>query len=199
MTVTKILTRLVRYAPPALQARAKPGPRCVLATRIGLDVLARFGLDAEPRLVVCEAANAAYLQWVEDGAPGGDVGQLARGAWLVSNDPLKRRAGGDGLPRQGPPVASPWDGHLVLRLRDLLIDLDAQQFARPTHGIVPPAAVVLPWHGEERVGTDFRRGGACCYWPWPADHPIDDWRTAPDWTRDVRDVVEAITRAMRKG
>ncbi len=204
MTTTKILTRLVYYAPPVLHERANPGGRCVLATRLGIDVLARFGLHAEPHVVVAEIANAAYIQWIEDGAPGGDQEQLARGAWLVSNDPAKRRPhGGHELPAQVPPPKAPWDGHLVLvvrdRQRDLLVDLDVQQFARPTRGIVPPPALVLPWNGD-LTGSEFRQGGgACAYRPWPADQPIADFRTAPDWQRDLRDIVDPLVRAVRKG
>jgi hypothetical protein len=197
MIPSKILARLVHYAPSALRLRAKPGPRCVLATRIGIDVLARFGLAAAPLQVIVEVANAAYVEWVTDGAPGGDDQQRARGVWLVSNDPVKRRRHGE-LPRQGPLVTAPWDGHLAIDTCGHLVDLDAQQFARPTRGICPPPALALPWDGHA-TGCDLPQGGALFYQPWPIDFPIEDYRDAPDWRCDIRDIVDALTRAIRKG
>jgi Fe-S-cluster containining protein len=195
LTASTIVARLVRYAPAAIAQHAKPQPRCVLATRIGLDTLRRFGLTAAPRLVVVDVINAAYLQWLRDGAAGGDDEQLARGAWILTNDPIKR---GGALPAHGPPVSSPWAGHLAIAVAGQLVDLDAQQFARPARGIATPPAIALPWDGVA-AAHELPDGGAIAYRPWPAGYPIDDWRHAPDWTADVRDVAEQLARAILEG
>jgi hypothetical protein len=177
VTTRKLLARLAAVGPPIIAQHAKPGARCVLATRVGCDVLAVFGRAAEPVPVLIDIANAAWFAWVAAGQPGGAEGFHARGCWLVSTDD----PGIPGLPAQVPPVASPWPGHLVVSAAGWLLDLDAQQLARPKHGIVPPPALLLPWDGQHAAHA-FPWGGVR-YRRWPADRPLDDYRTSGDWRR----------------
>jgi hypothetical protein len=196
MTTSKLLARLAAVAPPIIAAGAQPGARCVLATRVGVDVLAAFGREAAAVPVLVDAANVAYFDWVADGAPDGVEGFHARGCWLLSNDDPTAGALA-GLPAQVPPVASPWDGHLVLVLDGRLVDLDVAQLARPKHGIRPPRALVLPWDGVE-AGETFP-WGAVRYRPWPTDRPLVDYRTAGDWRHGpFEHLVEPIVRGIRK-
>lgn len=197
MTTTKLLARLAAVAPAIIAANAKPGARCVFATRIGVDVLAAFGKSATPIPVLVDVANRAYFAWATAGGPGGPDEFRRRGCWVLSNDYPPADVPIAGQPSEAVPipVASQWRGHLVFVVGGTLVDLDAQQFARPRHGMTPPPAIVAPWDGGV-AGIEFPWGGVR-YRPWPADRPLTDYRTAGDWTGGPWvDIVAAVVRAI---
>jgi hypothetical protein len=197
MTPSKILARLVEYGPRVIRDNAKPGPRCVLATRVGLDVLARFGLDAAPLPLQVDVCNVAFAQWEIDGAPGGEPEFLARGCWLVSNNPapfagrLVSEAARDLDERER------WPGHLVVLVRGQLLDLDLQQTARPRHHILPPDALAVRWDGHV-AGANFP-WGCVRYCPWPTSYPLPEYTHSGDWRKPIDHIVAPIVRAIRKG
>lgn len=117
--------------------------RCVLSTRVGVDVLRYFGVPAEPELVQTFAFSPAYVEWVNAGGdPNGTPhDEWPPGAWSVGIDLRPERPGG-------------FPGHVVVRLADdALLDLDARQFARPAYGLVVPTTLAL------RVDPDLWRAG----------------------------------------
>jgi hypothetical protein len=193
MTRSKALARLVAYAPPVIAAHAKPQPRCVLATRIGLDVLSALGIAAAPMPVVLDAANAAYFEWCEAGEPDGFEGYRARRCWLMSNDPRKR---GLQLRRA---IANPWPGHLVLRVQDQIVDLDLQQLARPAFGITPPPALMLPWPSDQPAALATFEWGAVAYRRWPETHMLPEYQQSVDWRGPYDHIVKPLVRAIRRG
>jgi hypothetical protein len=204
VTRTKILGRLARFAPPVLDTISKPGPRCVLASALGQETLAAFGISATPYVAQVTVANAAWVAWAEAGFPGGVTEQLQRGAYLVNNAPDWK---GGTLPSLNPVVRAPWDGHLALRVgqgddSDLLVDLDLGALARPTKSIRLPPAVVAPLI-QGRVSADVTMEGVVSrveYQPLVAPY-ADDYQTARDWVERDRfaDLVCLLVKTIRAG
>ncbi len=195
MTPSKVVRRLVSYAPAVIAQWSKPDyPRCILATRIGCDVLRAFALEAAPLPVVVDVANARFFEWA---AQGGTREQfLERGCWLITNEPKDHF---DELPPQVPRPARGTNQHVVLHVPRLgvIVDLDLRQMQRPQKGIVPPDAIMLPWDGVE-TGQAFGWGGVR-YRPWPTE-VASDWQDAGDWQKGPHaGVTEALVRAVRKG
>lgn len=195
MTRTKVFRLLTRYVQPVLQREALEHARCILATAVGVDVLADFGIDARPLSVDVWVVNAAWLAWQDDPTPG--VSQPAD-AWML--------AGGVGQPKDAPSQAplvpkslKPWDGHLVVEVPSsgLLLDLDLRAMTRPTKGIILPDAAAFTWDGLS--GTyEIPGGGAIRYLAQRGDR---SWEQANDWkrkdwrkTRFVDPLIKAIRR-----
>lgn len=184
MTATKVLERLMLYAPPILAATTRTRARCIAATALGCDVLHAFDIQAEPYPVIVSLANAAYVAAEKRGAD--PVTAIARGGHLMI-------VGDEGR------EPNAWPGHLVIRLPQwrALIDLDFQQFGRPKQNIHVDAAEVLPWP----AGTTSRRFRG----PDGAELVItasedDRWQRSPDWCDEARraPMVAALCRAIRK-
>lgn len=201
-----ILDHLVTVGPSLITSFCKPGPHCVLATAVGQMVLARFGIEAEAYPVAVAVCNRAWIRWKADGHPGGKEEQQRRGAWLVSNNPDWK-----GETVQLVKSDAPWDGHLVLRVRDgvqtWLVDLDLGSFNRPQHAIMLPGGLVAPLSSDGVVSgtfTDGRVETAVEYGPLVAPYR-DDYLTAKDWTRRARlyghvdALVEAMIAAVPRG
>lgn len=197
MTETKILSRLTEFGPRVIEQFSKPGPRCVLATRVGMETLRRFGIDADCAPVILDVANTEFLEWVAAGHPDGADGFRARGAWLVTNNPVKFEAELASESARQLSERERWPGHLVVTARGLLIDLDLQQTARPRHHISPPGGLAVRWDGLGAV-ADFR-WGCVRYRPWPPLAPLPEFRHSTDWRGNVDPVVDLIVRAIRKG
>jgi hypothetical protein len=131
----KILEVMCDYAPAELDAVAGKR-RCVLATRVAIETLARYGIAAEPLEVEVIAVNASWLKVAQrEGATEADF--LAVDARYVRTD-IKLEPGEVGFP-----------GHVVARIvgDEQIVDLDVKQYKRPT--IAAPDAAVFT------VGADF--------------------------------------------
>lgn len=153
---------------------------CVLATKVGLDVLRYFGVDAKPLPVVVAALNAPAVDWIESDRElpreyGEDADEFEKsGAWIVQID--ERDLGEPGR----------YPGHLVVGLpgEDAILDLSLGQFARPEKGIlVPPGGMFdLPeGFADGRRGLyQLEGGGALVYEARPRS---DRFRRGADWKR----------------
>lgn len=201
MTSTKLKARLLEFGPQVLAANVDPQmhARCIRATRLGVDTLARFGVIALPWPVICDVGNAILMQWLAEGSPGGDAEQQRRGGWLLSNDP---KYTGPALPSQvdyGPGPGMPV--HLVVRVPEwgCIIDLDMRQFNRPAKAIQLPAAAALPWAGDSAEGTFRSSGTAIRYRPWP-DPTWKGYEGSISWAGTWIDpAVATLERLIRKG
>lgn len=199
MTTRNLLDALADAAPPVIDRISRPGPRCVLASRVGQLVLAHFGKVAEPFPVELTLFNDAWRQWAdEDFAGGAQAGeQERRRAHILTNTPHWR---GQSLPSELPPTRGPWDGHLVLKVEGFLVDLDLGQMARPHKQIRVPRAVVAPLSPANSVeGTFTDRGVRTHVLYRPLDAPYaDEYRTAKDWvkTSTYDPTVTTIVRHM---
>lgn len=148
---------------------------CVLASRVGYDVLRYFGVNAKPVVARALAFNAKWDEWVD--TTRGDL-----------NDPRWEEAIKDGahslvvdeVDRQ---VKGRFAGHLILWLPDLgqLMDLSAEQFSRPDHDMVFPPAVRLlapEFLGGEAHVFDSPDGGAIAY---RYRQGVTSFRRGGDW------------------
>lgn len=195
MTRGKVIQRIIELQPVIFERQLGTPNRCILATSVGIDVLAHFGIDARPLSVKVQILNAAWVKWIRAGSPGGAtlVGQMAlknAGGWAVV-------AGDEDGPEERP---GHWNGHLVIELPGLraVMDLDLQQMARPQKGIViPPAAVfhLADEHGGEYQTQD---GGLVQI---TAKRGDESFRVARDWADQAkrRPLVDQVIRAIRKG
>jgi len=125
---------------------------CIASTRIAMEVLRSRDIEVRPQAVAVEALNR---QAVLDAERAADAPGL--GAWIVACE-----ATGN-LDR----AENSWDGHLVAIFEDakgeVLLDLSADQFARPAKGIhaEPLAIRIKGWP----LGWRWPNGSAIAYRP----------------------------------
>lgn len=183
-----VLRGLLEHARLLILTRFRPDS-CIACTRIALDVLAHFGVPAEPlpcRVVVFNPAMKARCER-EGRIP--DVTELdlwieQDGAWSVGLGFANGQPG--------------YDGHLVaLAHGRWLLDLSLDQASRPARGIElrPLVAEVTPafLSGQERLFVD---PNGCALWY----ERIDNAKhlVAPDWTDQARrvELVAALILAL---
>jgi len=146
----EVPAEIERWVPRHLAGQAGWG-RCIQATRVGLEVLRYFGVEARPLVTLLITGNRAWAEWMLDGSPQ----PMPDEAWAVGIDD-ELHEGQRGFP-----------GHLVIELDGQLLDLDAGFYARPERGIfVPPTVLVEMTPVEETgalAGTDLAEGGALLY------------------------------------
>jgi hypothetical protein len=169
---------LLSVSAPAVMDEDWPAypAHCILSTRIGIAVLEYFGVDAMPLSVRAGFMNREAIELMDAGHPESDVGKVG-GSWGV----------GIGVGIEGDRPGH-WDGHLVIRAADYILDLNSGPASRPQRAIPVPASLVL------RIPPDFITGQE--QYAWPLDHDVtavykhtpanDGWRKSPDWTGDDR-------------
>lgn len=156
----RVLDLLIEHAPPVVDAYFNPRSRwpslCVLSTRVGIDVLDYFGVEAEPQPVAVTVGNATW--W--------EVAARISNGWRPTEEELDGsgaryvQVDTEGPGRIQKDGSRGWPGHLVISLRkwsDTLVDLDIGQFYRPQKSIVVPRAVALG------VGPEFWSGKAASF------------------------------------
>ena len=193
-----LIKKLLQEAPPLIKERYPETRVCVFASRVAIEVLHYFGIQAQPwswRLVAMNAIAAdAYAQgrrmsdtW-DDG--GFALGQDGSGAIL---DPRGYR----------------WDGHLTAMVPRfcvvdgeegaLLVDLSLGDLNRPDKAIhTAPLGATVPQRLIDerlRVHIPLPEGGIAMYEPLVSDV----WRQAPDWRVQARwkPLVGELIRALR--
>lgn len=143
---------------------------CVAATRIGIAVLKRFGIDGRVAVTRALAGNKSFAAWID----GGSVGEPPEDARCVDIDLDVRD--GTGVP-----------AHLCITGRvqgqHFLLDLSAPQFHRPAKEIlVPePQLVFLPGAWPMEVMGILSGGTVLAYTPHPMPLTID-YERSRDWT-----------------
>lgn len=160
---------------------------CIVSTRIGQLVLARFGFTARPVVTAVVAANAEAAKLIERDIP---LSQWPASAWSV------------GVAAQGDHHPGGFDGHLVLvlrrqvGLRRLLIDLSADQMDRPHRGVRVPGPVIgtVPelWTPDNPATVTADDGMVLTYQPVLG---LTVYRKSSDWsghTDTVNAMVERI-------
>jgi len=159
---------------------------CIAATRIVIDVLDYFGVEASPLAAQVYLYNGPMLDRLDrDGLP---ATQEEAQSWL-KEDPALWSVGlgvGDGCSPER------WPGHLVAVARfhgELwLIDGSLGQGCRPHRGIHAPAVFIAPveesfLQGDSRAWEKSGDGWRTRveYWPQPERR---DWISSPNWKRD---------------
>jgi hypothetical protein len=183
VTDSKVLNRLMDFAPRIIAAYSSAPTRCIGATAVGCEVLQHFGIVAAPFPVLVEVVNAA---WVAAQRRGADpVTAIARGGHVLLINP--------------DPGAAGWSGHLMIHVpsQHTLIDLDFQQFGRPHERIDAAPAEVFAWPSGTTTRTFQDATGARITIQATTD---DTYTRARDWYDVDRraPMRAAIIRAITK-
>lgn len=194
MEPAELIKKLVEVAPAIIDRNGYPRyplgarGRCIASTRIGIEVLKAFGVEAIPVPVNTRLANEPYLLALDNRITWAQAHK--RGAWLIEVD-----------------VGSPqddlsWPGHLVIGLPQFngLIDLDLVQFDRPLKNLHVPEAVSfevdkLWWNGKRLTFYALEGGGRLFLEKLVTYPPFEvspDWYDYPRWWRSVRKIVKAM-------
>lgn len=176
-----LLPLLAELAPEEIR-RELPGRRdvCVLATRVGYDVLSYFGVESAPVVVRALAFNPPAVAWVNERGPNVSDEQLeeynATGAWVVAID------------EEDHEIPGRFPGHLVLRVPSerALVDLSIDQFARPERGIIMPKSAIFDapddFFSDDGAATyGLEGGGRLAYFY--RQRGTKDFRSGADWKR----------------
>lgn len=198
--VGQIVTAYADVARPLMRQWLSPNS-CIAATRITMNILNVFGIDARPLPVVATVHNPAWLALGRKlkRQPTVDEQKADPGnAWSVGlgfNDPESR----DSYPVD----PNNWAGHLVaLTLNDaLLIDGAIDQASRPQYDMpIPPIVLV------QETTARFLDGSGSVVGETPDGVIIsyhrnltpDLYEHAPDWRVTKHGLIElAIMRAMK--
>jgi len=197
----RAIQRLIACGPPLLEKLPLPPHRCIVATRVAIDVLARFGIEAQPRSVLCAVANAAYATWRARILAARQASAPRR--WLEPKAPAAALCVWAGLPDYAPP-AGQWPGHLIafLPAEAQVIDLDFRAFARPDRGLAVPPAVVAHWPAKDAAVTYSAqdRRGHTFYVRYERQDDNAGYTAAEVWKPghpDIVAIVAALERSMR--
>jgi hypothetical protein len=194
----KAIRRVADVLPDALAPFVRSHGRCVAATNVGIRVLARLGVAAGPLTVDVQAFNAAMVQWVLDGEPGGRPEFERRGCYFLTS---KATPGAPVRAPTRPVVGTQWHGHLVVVVpaQRVIVDLDARALARPEFDLHVPPALVVPWDGtcaELRCDNGARLLYTARLDPLTG-RPDRAFEEAPDWRTPLDDVAQRIERLAR--
>jgi hypothetical protein len=148
----KVLEWVVRLGPTAMQEGARregyrlAPARCIAATKIGIQTLDYFGITATPVPCNLIVGNAAWVRWLELGE---GRGPMPDEAWNVAVH--EQNTDGPG-----------YNGHVMLRAGDMLVDLNFGQVSRPEKGmeVAPATAFTLT---EDRLAA-FDAGEKVVYY-----------------------------------
>lgn len=168
---------------------------CIQVSRLGVDVLHRYGVDAKAQPVSVAAYTRKGYELQQRGVP---ISQWPDDAWSVGvmgtgkSDPDTRR----------------WDGHLVIVVRNpnrkrTLIDLSADQMNRPQRGIHIEGPVFMDieglWSPKDPlftlVGQNKPTGPTIVrYAPQVTG---GGWKTSPDWLDKYEVHAELVAMVVR--
>ena len=169
-----VIQHLVALARPIILTQYDPDS-CIGSTRIGIDVLAHFGIEAHPEPTRAFVANKHLLRRLQ--REGGKFTPPFRGnEWSV----------GVGWPPTTPPKKPGYNGHLVIIVpyngREVLIDLTLDQAYRPAKGIhAKPFVATMP--EDWRTNHQYFDHGSWGVGYMPHTPPID-YRVSPNWTSE---------------
>jgi hypothetical protein len=182
VTPDKVINRLMEFAPSLIGDKVRVHARCILATKIGIDVLAAFDIKADPCPVRIVMANRRYVRALEDGAS--PVTAIATGGHLM-------------VTSDHPNTAQAWSGHLMIHVpaKQVLLDLDFRQFSRPAHGINLPETALFEWP-TGTVTRECRNNQVQLAITRTED---DDFRTGADWQGQPQTtaIVRAVIRSIK--
>jgi hypothetical protein len=185
-----VIDRLLEFAPPVISATATVSNRCIYATALGIDTLARFDVPAAPCPVHVQAWNpAAWRLTCQENFERFDWQQAQ--AFTIST------TGGDLLTDIPGRV---YFGHLVAVVAGrYLLDLDLGAMARPHRQLILPPSGAFVWPpGKTLMRYETHGGGRLEY---QIRDDSDEWKQSPDWwnRRRLAPIVDRLAKAIRKG
>lgn len=178
-------------APPILEANSRTIQRCIMSTAVGVNVLQAFGItDARPLSLTLDVVNAAYLDWVREGKPGGIFEYQRRNCHVLSAGYPPGTPGIQPIPDDARPG---WHGHVVVWVPSVqtIIDLNMGGMSRPQKGMAMPDSAVLKLPTLEGFDYDLPNGGKM-----RIVGKADDWSftDAKDWQMIAGQLNEPTTR-----
>ena len=186
----RVLLALPEVVRPILLEAIEGRDTCVVSTRVGLGVLAYFGISARAVPTSFVAFNSAGWEAACSGTP-------------VEQWPEHAHSVGAAGPFGRDPITGKLNGHLVIAADDrYLVDMSADQYARPLQDIAISARTLkVPPGWDWRPGQRLlyrHEGTAFVYEIAPQEPAV--WRASPQWRidADVRDVIGRAIRAMRE-
>lgn len=150
-----VVAAVMKVARPVLLSVFEPRS-CIASTRIGIDVLAYFGITALPISLFMVVHNAEAVQLFSDGYTNEEVQAIYN-----TDGHLPTSVGGPWSIGIGGEGGDGWAGHLMVGLPQyrLLIDLSADQANRTHKNIIidEPLAFTIEsadwWMGKEPFST----------------------------------------------
>ncbi len=190
-----VLKTLIAHAPDEMDAAGFGKRRCVLATRVAVEVLKRFDIEARPLIVDVMAANASWLR-VAKNPDATDADFLATDAHM-----LRVRT----TPEEG---SVDFPGHLVAYLPEVpcILDLDMKQFIRTGIKAANAASLLVPKDFLEGKNVEYTlpSGGAIMYSV--LNDGVErnytdgvDWKTKAAWFPLVRNLTLRVEVALKDG
>jgi hypothetical protein len=176
-----LLERLTPLTRDRIVATLGHQDTCIPTSRILQAVLERFGFQATPVAAEVIACNPMYAQMVKsfDGRDPSAEEVKAwqdRGAFAVRISPEMATAG---VPISG----TGWDGHLVLRVEDIVLDGSIEMCSRPAKAIILPKLLGIPvdrmWDAGRRDARQLLVNGCEVSYKKLND---ESWQTASYWT-----------------
>ena len=144
---------------------------CVNGTRVAIEVLHRFGVEARPLSVAFILFNRFAWELYNEGVP---ADEWPEHAWSLGVGPEGMTVSIDD---QG---EDRWNGHLVAEGDNWTLDISAGQFDRPGRIVCrgPRVMPALPAKGWVEMIDNFGQILAIRRWP-----ENNAWRHAPGWKR----------------
>lgn len=194
-----LLTALVDLGRPIILENFKPDS-CIVSTRIGLDVLAYFGIRGKEypvSVLIFNAEAAQILQETQDFQAVAEATHARAvdepgGPWTIG-------LGAPDLPALRPDGTSGWPGHLVIGLPQwrVVVDLSLDQVSRPHKNLTTGASwypVPDSWWASEREDNfaQFRLDNGAVML---LTHRLDrGYRSSPNW-RGISGGSKQVVRA----
>lgn len=181
VTQTAVLDALTTHGRPILLEEFR-ADSCIASTKIGIEVLAYFGMRSEPLPIAAMLFNAEAVGMLEQGTAMEELRSVMAAIPLdAPGGPWSLGLGAGGY------EPGMWAGHLVIALpqHQTIVDLSADQAARPHKNLnlEPFHAVIdspLWWTGEDPVATFTGTDGSTLILDRRAPDP-EGYRTSPNW------------------
>lgn len=174
--------------PTILRVSRVPADTCILAARIGMDVMHMLGYRTKPLPVKVTAHNAAAVAIRDSGERPTPDDATTAGAFEVV------------LGFSPEPKPGTYNGHLIFVVDEALaVDLTAHQLSHPDRGLdIKPLYFPVNksfLRGDEALGLEHpEHGWRVIYGPHPADK---DWAASTDYdARDQRGMLDTAQRVL---
>lgn len=183
MKATEVLDVLTTRVPQLLEEKYR-ADRCIISTRVAVEVLRRLDVPCHAQAFAVEILNEPAVRATLEGWLADTTRVFVEKAKIISVE------GSGFIDEKGG-----WDGHLAVVIDvpvPILVDLSAGQFTRPTRGIhVEPFWVTAP---EWPLFLEDPRGCVAQYRPVPTRtyRNSGDWRTRERWAPVVETILDFL-------
>lgn len=200
----RVLEAITTHARPVLLEEFR-ADSCIASTKIGIDVLAYFGLRGQPLALSAMLFNAEAVQMLSDGTSMEELHDIMKA--IPADEPGGPWSLGLGV---GAGQPNTWPGHLVISLPayGTIVDLSADQASRPHKNLTVQTfhATITNepwWTGEDPVVMFTTDEGATVLLDRRSPDP-DGYRRSPNWRLEgnstpalYKDITGRIIRTVK--